>query len=87
MALKISNNQGSVISLQAGNAAAVIPSDTGNLTHESTLYIGGTGNVKVTMFKSGEVTFLNCQKGSTLPILVTRVWATGTTATNIIALW
>lgn len=85
--MKISNNQGSVISLQVENAAVITPSDSVDLAHGSTLYIGTTGNVKVTMAKSGEVTFLNCQKGSTLPILVTRVWATGTTATNLIALW
>lgn len=83
----ISNNHGTILNLQAENATDVTTSDTVDLAQASTLYIGNTGNVKVTMAKSGTITFQNCQKGSTLPILVTRVWATGTTATNIVALW
>lgn len=85
--MKLSNNQGTVISIQAQNASAVSPSDAVDLASIATLYIGGTGNVKLTTKGGHTVTFLNCQKGSTLPVLVSRVWATDTTATDLIALW
>ena len=51
------------------------------------LYIGGTGNVTV-ITKGGErVTFNGVPAGTTLPIEVRRLRATGTTATLINALW
>ena len=84
---RVVNNQGTTISLQAQNAIAVTPSDTIDLTHASTLYIGGTGNIKVNTEGGQTTTFTAIQKGTTLPVLVKRVWSTDTTATSIIALW
>jgi hypothetical protein len=49
------------------------------------LYVGGTGNIKVTMLDGTDVTFQSVPVGI-LPIVVLRVWSTGTTATNIIGL-
>lgn len=84
----------------ARQAVAVTPSDTQDLTNAANaaptqfyakaLYIGVSGDVKVTMagdknvadspvvFKAVPVGVLNVQ--------VRRVWATGTAATNILAL-
>lgn len=68
-------------------AAAVTPADGTDLTYISrALYVGGAGNVKVTMLSGDEVTFTGAQAGTILPIRVTRVWSTGTTATTILAL-
>lgn len=72
----------------AQNAAAVTPSDSVDLTYTSrALYVGAAGDVKVTMNESGTVTFVDVVAGTLLPIRVDRVFATGTTATDIVALW
>jgi hypothetical protein len=51
------------------------------------LYIGTTGTLKVTTVAGDDVTFTGILAGSFFPVQVVKVWATGTTATNIIALW
>jgi hypothetical protein len=62
-------------------------------TKAATLYAGVTGNLVVQMASQRDaaltdtITFNNIPSSSFLPILVTRVHATGTIASNIIALW
>ena len=83
--------------LQAYRAAAVIPSDSVDIPSVSTqdgsgnngcvLYIGGAGTLKVTTIGGDDVTFSGLIAGSFVPVQVVKVWATGTSATNIIALW
>lgn len=64
---------------------AVTPSDTNDLSVTTrSLYVGGTGNVRVVAKDGGTVTYSNVPAGSRLPVRVSRVLATGTTATNII---
>ena len=68
-------------------SAAVTPSDSVPLaTPARALYIGVSGDVKVTMLDGSTPTFKSVPVGK-LEIQVTSVFATGTTATNIIALW
>tara|TARA_R100000742_G_C4173940_1_gene11294 strand:- start:200 stop:490 length:291 start_codon:yes stop_codon:yes gene_type:complete len=75
----------------AHDAAAVTKSDTTDIPNTEyrgcCLYVGGQGNIKVTMESGEEVTFTGVAAGSFLPILVTRVWSTDTTATDILALY
>ena len=72
----------------AKSAAAVTPADGADLgTVARSLYVGGGGDVKVDMAGSGTVTFVAVPAGSILPVRAKRVYATGTTATNIVALW
>lgn len=83
--------------LQAGRAAAVTPSNTANIPSVSSqdgsgnngcvLYVGTKGNLKVMTVGGDEVTFTNIQDGSFIPVQVLKVFATGTTASNIVALW
>lgn len=69
-------------------AASVTPNDSTDLTiYSRALYIGGDGNVKVTMFNGDEVTFVGLIAGTLLPVRAKRVWSTGTTATNIVAVY
>jgi hypothetical protein len=87
----------SYIKLQALRGAAVTPSDTVNIPSVSTedgsgnngcvLYVGGTGNLRVLTAGGDTVTFSNVQAGTFIPVQVLRVYATSTTATNIVALW
>lgn len=76
----------------ANHAAAVTPHNTNQLAHMTrALYIGVAGHVKVTMagdsgLAGTDVTFNNVQVGI-FPVRVKRVFATGTTAADILALW
>ena len=51
------------------------------------LYVGVTGDVKVKTAAGNDVVFTGVPAGSFMPVQVTQVFATGTTATNIVALW
>jgi hypothetical protein len=80
--------------LQVGRAAAVTPSNTvdipaitGGTNNGCVLYIGGYGDVKVDTVGGDTVTFVGVLGGTFFPVQVMRVYATGTTATNIVALW
>jgi hypothetical protein len=70
------------------NAAAVVPSDSTDLTYiASALHIGVGGTVMVnTPGGQTNVPFI-VQSGQLLSQRVTRVLATGTTATGIVAKW
>lgn len=72
----------------ATSAAAVAPNDAADLPNGTTraLYIGGAGDVKVNMDDGSTVTFKAAPVGI-LPISVSRVFNTGTIATNILALY
>ena len=51
------------------------------------LYVGGTGNVSVITIGGDQLTFNGVPAGTTLPIQVLKLRATGTTATLVNALW
>lgn len=51
------------------------------------IYVGGAGNVTVKGQTGVAVTFVAPPVGSFLPIRATHVMATGTTATNLVAIW
>ncbi len=71
------------------NAVAVTPSDTVPLTTPTRgLYVGTTGNLTVIMnLGTTPVTFSNIPVGLYDKLSVSQVMATGTTASNIVALW
>ena len=49
------------------------------------LFVGTAGNIRVTTIQGDDVTLLNIGNASWLPLAVYKVWATGTTAADIIA--
>jgi hypothetical protein len=86
--------------LQALRAAAVTPSDTANIPNVAlqsgdpvesssacSLFVGTGGTLVVRTAGGDDVTLLNIADGTFLPIQVVRVFATGTTAAGILALW
>ena len=83
--------------LQASRAAAVVPNDTTDIPNPANasglgnngnvLYVGTAGTLRVMTAAGDDITFVTVYAGSFLPIQVVRVFATGTTASNIIALW
>lgn len=60
------------------DAASVTPSDS-TVFDSSILYVGSTGNVKVTTAQGSDVTFTAVPAGTILPVRVKKVFATGTT--------
>ena len=83
--------------LQAARAASVTPSNTVDIPNIANqdgldnrgcvLYVGTGGTLKVTTAGGDEVTFTGILSGTFVPVQVIKVWATGTSASNIIALW
>jgi hypothetical protein len=77
----------------AVGAFAITPSNatvfdgTGGKIPPRSLYVGGAGNVAVVMLNGTSVTFSGVAAGTTLPIRVKQVLATGTTATMILGLY
>lgn len=73
----------------ARNAVAVTPSDSVDLGFVTRgLYVGVAGDVTVNMVTSGAtILFKAVPAGTLLPISVSRVLATGTTATSMTAVW
>jgi hypothetical protein len=77
---------GAAATAPAGYGVAVTPSDSTVLPMTRALYVGTAGNVRVDDIND-TVTYTNVQAGSILPVQVSRVRATGTTASNIVALY
>lgn len=81
------------ITAPAYGAFAVTPSNSTtfdgiapNKTPPRSLYVGGAGDVAVTMFNGDQVVFSAVPAGATLPACVKQVRLTGTTATLILGL-
>jgi len=72
----------------AENAFSVTPNDSTDMANAArALFVGGAGDVKVDTTGGDTVTFTGVTAGMILPVRVTRVYATGTTATNIVAVY
>lgn len=71
----------------AERAAVVTPHDTNTIENTRSVFVGGAGNIKVTMHDGTDVTFVGVGAGTFMPIQVIRVFATGSTATSILALY
>lgn len=66
-------------------AVAVTPSDVTTIVGKA-IYVGGAGNVAVTTAAGNVVTFTAPPVGTVIPISFTKIMATNTTATLLIAL-
>lgn len=78
---------GSQLDSPASNAAAVVPNNAADLAFSSrAIFVGVTGDLRVTMVGGQTVTFTAVAAGWH-PIRVSRVYVTGTTATSIVAVW
>ena len=88
------------LKLQTSRAASVTPSNTVNIPYPGdntaspnearwpcVLYVGTGGTLRILTADGDDVTLLNVANGTFIPIQVIRVFATSTTASDIIALW
>lgn len=82
-------NDNSDLTIPAANGFAITPSNSADLPHTiRALYIGAAGDVMVDFVTSGtNVLIKGCTAGTVLPFQVKRVYATGTTATNLLGLY
>jgi hypothetical protein len=68
-------------------AFAITTNDSTDLASTvKAIYCGGAGNIKVTTSTGVTVTFTGVLAGTILPVTAKRVFATGTTATNLVGL-
>ena len=70
-----------------GSAFAITPSNSANLANVSVVYVGGSGNVRVTTAQGDDETFVGLVAGTVIPVQVLKVWSTSTTATNLIGIY
>lgn len=71
----------------ATRSVAIVPADADLTASVRGLYIGSTGDVRVTTVDGDTVTFPSVPAAKYLPVQVRRVWATGTTASGIVGLF
>ncbi len=69
-------------------AFAVSPNDTDDLPHNTiAIYVGTDGDVKLDLATEGTVTFKNLMPGYVYYIRASKIYDTGTTATDIIGVY
>ena len=68
-------------------AEAITLSDTAVIRNTRAIYVGTGGTIKVTMVDGNAVTFTLVPGGTVLPVQVITVWSTGTTASNLVAMY
>ena len=73
--------------VSGGQAVDISSTDHTPTSCTRALWVGTTGNVKVTLLSGSVVTFNNVQDGTVLPVRAVLVWKTGTTASDMVALW
>lgn len=82
--------------LERGGDAQIVGIGAVDITkHDSTelnpysrwIFCGGAGNLKVTCVDGSVATFTGVTAGSIIPVAAKLVWSTGTTTTNMTAIY
>ena len=72
----------------ATHAVSITPDDSNDLAYVSRgVWVGGAGAMKVTMYGGETVLLSGITAGSLLPIRVSRIFSTDTTATLIVSFY
>ena len=67
------------------DAFAITPNDGASLAKKAYgIYVGTTGNIRVLTEGGTDITFNSVPAGYILPFVVTKVFATSTTASNLV---
>ena len=69
------------------SGVVVTPSDTAVFKHTRGLWVGSGGNITLTMMDGANIQLVGVLGGTLLPFQCTAVRSTGTTASNIVALY
>jgi hypothetical protein len=71
----------------AGSSAAISPSDSADLAQiPKAIYVGVTGDITMKLKNDSASVLFKAVPVGVLPVRPVRIYATGTTATNIVAL-
>ena len=77
-----------MVTRPAENAVEVTTNDSTDLATDARgVYVGVSGNLKATLVGGTTVTFVGLASGVIHPIQARRIWATGTTATSVVAVY
>lgn len=71
----------------SGDLVSITPSDGDSFTKTRALYVGGAGDLRVQTEAGQDVTIPSVKAGVMYPFIVTKVYATGTTASGIVAVY
>lgn len=83
----IFESRGTGLESPAYNAAEITPSDGADMaTTSRALYLGQPGDLRLRLAGGDTVTFRNLAAGW-VPVRAARIFATGTTASDIVAVW
>lgn len=66
------------------DATAITPADGSDLPRAGLVYVGGAGDVKITTIGGTDIVFSGMAAGSVVPVRAKKVFAAGTTATNLV---
>lgn len=69
------------------SAVPIVPNDATTFGTTRGLYVGSSGDVRVSMGDGTTVTFPTMAGGVVHPLCVNKVFSTGTTATNLVAVY
>jgi len=72
-----------MLSLQGNHSVEITPSDTVDLPQPMMIRFGDNGSLKVTTLGGETTTWNNCIAGATEATWVSRVWATGSTISDL----
>lgn len=87
-AIDTHKGQQELLSSPCDNGAAITPNNNTDLTYVSrAIWVGGAGSVNVVLAGGQTVLFTGILAGTLLPLRVTRVLASSTSATNLVAIW
>lgn len=75
-----------ITNLQIADEAVVVTPNDSTVLNAGVLYVGTGGDVTVDTLNSTNKTFKNVADGSILYVMVTKVYATGTTADDLLIL-
>ena len=77
-----------LLSSPCDNAVAITPNNDVDLTYVTrAVWVGGAGAINVITSRGQTVLIAGIQAGTLLPIRVSRVLASSTSATNIVGMW
>lgn len=76
----------SITNLQIADEAVVVTPSDSTVLNAGVLFVGTGGDITVDTLNSTNRTFKNVADGSILYVMVTKVYATGTTATDLLIL-
>ena len=71
----------------AHHAVAITPNDSASIHQARAVYVGTAGDLRLDMPSGATITLNNLAAGVVHPIQARRIYATGTTAADIVALY